>query len=98
MGYLQTAWGESFDDVTIDDVRTAITKIQEMDEEHSAFWVGMGDEENILEVSKDLNIIVVLAKDREKQLKTQFKSWKEIEALYESFLMERYDLVKKAIG
>ena len=98
MSYLQTAWGDSIDDdVSIDDIVTAINQIQEMDEEHGAFWVGIGEEENTLEVSKDLSIFAVFAEDGS-QIKAQFNSWEEVKALYESFLEERYDLVRKALG
>ncbi|GAB4020041.1 hypothetical protein [Spirosoma koreense] len=55
MVYLEKAWGDSIEDATIDDVRVAIDEIQQMDEEHGAFWIGSDDGENTLEVNKDLS-------------------------------------------
>ncbi|MFD1145419.1 hypothetical protein ACFQ4C_30110 [Larkinella insperata] len=98
MAYLGKGWGDSVDDASIDDVRVAIEETQAMDEEHGAFWVGSDDGENVLEVSKDLNLIAVFDGNEEKEYRLKGKDWEEVKTLYELFLKERYDLVKNAFG
>ncbi len=46
--YLQTAWGDSIDDVDMEDIRDVIEETLEMDEENGRFWVGIfvGDNES----------------------------------------------------
>ena len=50
--------GDSVDYVALQDVKKAIVDIQEMDDEHGAFWVSIVDEdETVLETHKDLMVI-----------------------------------------
>ena len=81
--YLQKAWGDSLENVSINDVRNAIYETQHMDDEHGAFWVGLfNSNENVLEVHKDLTIIGVFEDSPDEQIKRKGKSWEEIESLY----------------
>lgn len=83
--YLQKAWGESIDNVNLDDVKIAIKETIAMDEEHGTFWVGLvEDEENILEANQNLLVTAVFADGT--TLKKQFSNWTEIERLYGIFL------------
>ncbi len=43
--YLQRAWSDNIENISLEDVKTAIQEIIHMDDEHSAFWVGIGDNE-----------------------------------------------------
>jgi hypothetical protein len=95
--YLQKAWGDSLDNVTTKDIKTAIYEIQKMDDEHGAFWVGLvKTDENVLEVSKDLGVIAKF-EDEDKEYKGQGKNWEEIESLFENFLLDRMDLIKSRL-
>ena len=49
--YLQCAWSDATDNIGIDEVKNAITELQEIDDEHGAFWVYiLQEEETLLEV------------------------------------------------
>ena len=96
--YLQKAWGDTIDNVTIDDIKVAISETIEMDDEHSAFWVAIiEDEESILETHKDLIVIGSFPTKQEEEIKAKFNSWNEIEVLYHQFLATEYDSVIKTL-
>ncbi|MBL0013387.1 MAG: hypothetical protein IPP30_06380 [Flavobacterium sp.] len=57
--WIEKAWGDQVENATMDDVRVAIQETLNMDDEHAAFWVGHYENENALEVHKDLEIFYV---------------------------------------
>jgi hypothetical protein len=98
--YLQTSWGDTYDDVTLDDIQSAISEITEMTEEPGVFWVGIfvGDSEIILESHADLTVVGIFNDDEEEELKAQFESWSEIENLYGLFLAKDFHQVKSILN
>lgn len=94
--YLQKAWGEGLDSVTIEDVRQAISETIEMDDEHGAFWVGIvEDEEIILEAQKDLFITLIYEDNL--AIKAKLTDWTEIEEVYKLFLEKDFNRVKTTL-
>lgn len=97
--YLQTAWGDSLDNISINDVRDAISEVQNMDDEHGVFWVGLfNNDENVLEVHKDLTIIGVFEDAPDFEIISKGKNWAEIENLYLLLLNGRIDELKKYLS
>ena len=94
--YLQTAWGDSYDDVTLEDIQDIIEELNEKDSEQGIFWVGIfvGSSEIILESHKDLTVLGIFDEDDDEQIKAKFESWSEIESLYELFLAKEFDQVQ----
>lgn len=95
--WIEKAWGDHVDSATMDDVRVAIKETNNMDDEHGAFWVRHNENENVLEVHKDLEIFYVFNDNLDDQLKTKLNSWQEAEYLYEQFLDNNYEQVKSFI-
>lgn len=96
--YLQTAWGDQWENITMDIVKKAIEGLREMDGEHVAFWVGLiKEDENVLEVSKDLCLIGTFEDELDFQYKGQGKDWKEIESLFGSFLSDNHSTIKRRL-
>ena len=95
--WIEKAWGDHVENATMDDVRVAIKETLDMDDEHGAFWVGHYENENVLEVHKDLEIFYVSGNDLSNQLKTKLNSWTEAEFLYQQFLDDNYEKVKNFI-
>src|SRR5215212_8339393 len=96
--YLQTAWGDQWDNVNMDIVRTAIKGLKEMDDEHGAFWVGlMKEEENVLEVHKNFDLYGVFEDEPEIQYRGRGRDWAEIDKLFEAFLAGKMDIVKSKL-
>jgi hypothetical protein len=96
--YLQTAWGDQWDNVDMDIVRTAIKGTKEMDDEHGAFWVGLvKNEENVLEVHKDLTLFGVFEDEPGVQYKGRAKDWNEVEALFQALLSEKIMILKSRL-
>ena len=93
--FLEKAWGESFEDVEINDVKKAIIEVQRMDDEHCAFWVGW--DEYVLESNKDLSVIAVF-EDTETQIKVKAQNWIEIENLYRLLLDGRIAELKDVLN
>lgn len=93
--YLQKAWGDNLENVTIEDVQKAIAETKKMDDAHGAFWVGIVEEtEVVLETHKDLTVIGSFVDDPDMGIRARFETWKEIEELYKIFLAEDFDGVK----
>ena len=88
--YLQRAWSDYISDITIADIDTVIIETQEMDDEHGAFWVGVNDEEYILEVDKFLDMVLTVDDDE-----THFKAknWEEVRYLYEVLLASDFEIL-----
>jgi hypothetical protein len=93
--YLQTAWGDQWHTVTIDTVKVAIDRLRNMDDEHGAFWVGLiKEDENVLEVHKDLEIIGVFQDKPDVELRGHGQDWDEVVTLFQSFLDDKTEIVK----
>jgi hypothetical protein len=93
--YLEKAWGDSVDTPTLKDVKIAISETIKMDDEHGAFWIGCGDdEEAVLETHKDLSVIGIFAGPPEIQIKAKFNNWIDVEKLYGILLSGDFDQVK----
>ena len=96
--YLQTAWGDQWDNVDMDIVRTAIKGIKEMDDEHSAFWVGLvKDEENVLEVNKDLELTGAFEDEPGVQYKGLANDWDEVDTLFQTLLSDKIEILKSRL-
>lgn len=94
--YLQRAWSDIIESISIDDVKEAISEVQEVDDEQGAFWVGIFDEdEYVLEVDKNLNLIGEFGSDSDEQIEYTARSWEEVEELYTLFLAGQIEAVKK---
>ena len=93
MSYLQKAWTDPIANPTINDVQTAVAEIQQMDEEHGAFWVATDEEDIVLEIQKDLSITMVLCGEICRQSKCA--NWKQAEELYQFLINGEYDKLKE---
>ena len=100
--YLANAMGDSVDDVSLHDIQKAIAGIQEIDDEHGAFWVSIiGKEETVLETHNDLMVIGIFplpGSGAEDIRKKQMKNWTEVEQLYALFLEQNFDAVKSMLS
>ncbi|KIC61871.1 hypothetical protein [Chryseobacterium taiwanense] len=96
--YLQKAWGDSIDNITINDIKDAINETLAMDDEHGAFWVSIIiNDENVLEMNKNLEIVGIFEDNNDIHYKRKFKNIDEIISIYESFLAEDFDQVKSIL-
>lgn len=87
--YIQYASGYQKDNIEESDIVKAIVDIQLMDEEHGAFWVSViTDDENVIEVSKDLSLSLVL---EGQEIRYQASNWNEIADLYKLLLLGKFD-------
>jgi rRNA maturation endonuclease Nob1 len=94
--YIQYAGGYQKDDIKETDIEKAIEDIQLMDDEHGAFWVSViTDDENIIEVNKDLSLSVIIERV---EIKYQAKTWAEVKELYNLLLLEKFDEIKVKIN
>lgn len=97
--YLQTAWGDSIDDVDMEDIREVIEETLEMNDENGRFWVGIfvGDNEVVLESRKNMTVLGIFNDSEEEEIEAQFENWSEIESLYELFLKKDFAEVASII-
>ena len=97
--YIQTSWGDSYDDVTMEDVQAAIEETIEMDDDESRFWVGIfvGDSEIVLESRKNMTVLGIFNDTEEEEIEAKFDNWAEIEALYKIFLTKDFEQVQSIL-
>lgn len=85
--YIQYASGN----IDEEDIVKAISDIQSMDDEHGAFWVSViTDDENVIEVNKDLSLFVIF---EGQQTRYQATDWNEVTELYKLLLLEKFDII-----
>lgn len=90
--YLQRAWSDSEDNVTLDDIILAIDELKEMDDKNDAIWVSViGDDENIIEVRKNLSLIIDFEDDE--LIESKANSWDEVIELYKLLLNKEFDQI-----
>ena len=96
--YLQRAWSDGVDNIDIREVDKAIQEVQQMDDEHGAFWVGLlKEDEIVLEVSKDLSIVGIFNGDLGGEIKSKAKDWQEVRLMYKHFLDDDLEAVKSVL-
>lgn len=96
---METAWGDQWDNVDMEIVRTAIKGIRGMDDEHGAFWVGIiKDQENVLEVHKDLTLLGIFEDAPGVQYKGQARDWDEVEVLFQTLLSNQLEVLKERLN
>jgi len=87
--YIQYAGGYQKDNIDEADIEKAIADIQLMDDEHGTFWVSViTDDENVIEVNKDLSLSVIF---EGQETRYQAIDWKEVAKLYKLLLNEKFD-------
>lgn len=93
--YIQYAGGYQKDNIEENDIVKAISDIQLMDDEHGAFWVSViTDDENVIEVNKDLSLSVIF---EGQQTNYQVKDWNEVTELYKLLLTERFNEIAERV-
>lgn len=93
--YIQYADGYQKDNIDEKDIVQTISDIQLMDDEHGAFWVSvMTDDENVIEVNKDLSLFVIFEKQ---QTQYQANDWNEVHELYKLLLKEKFDVITEKV-
>ncbi|MCD9616050.1 hypothetical protein [Chryseobacterium gleum] len=93
--YIQYAGGYQKDNIDEKDIVQAISDIQLVDDEHGAFWVSViTDDENVIEVNKDLSLFVIF---EGQQTQYQAKDWNEVKELYKLLLMEKFDVIAEIV-
>jgi hypothetical protein len=97
--YIQYAAGYNKDNVDEEDINKAIEDIQQMDDEHGAFWVSIiTDNENVIEVDKSLRISIILEPDNDKEIKYIANDWNEVKYLYLLLLGKKFEDIKRLIN
>ncbi|KAB1232591.1 hypothetical protein [Chryseobacterium viscerum] len=93
--YIQYAGDYQKDNIDEKDIVQAISDIQLVDDEHGAFWVSViTDDENVIEVNKDLLLFVIF---EGQQTQYQAKDWNEVKELYKLLLMEKFDVIAEIV-
>ena len=93
--YIQYAGGYQKDNIEESDIEKAIEDIQLMDDEHGAFWVSViTDDENVIEVNKDLSLTVIF---EGQEIKYQATDWNEVAELYKLLLLEKFDEIASRV-
>lgn len=91
--YIQYAAGYEKEDVKPEDIKKAIQDLQEMDEEHGAFWVSVMSNKNdefVIQTNKDKVITLIQG---EAETKLSCDSWLEVEEIFNLQINKEFDKV-----
>jgi hypothetical protein len=93
MIYLESANASSFDNCTIENLDIAFQELQQSDEEHGAFWV-VDEDENVLEINKDLVLFAIFSEDSENQIRKQLNDINQVKGLFIEFINRNIERLK----
>lgn len=96
MIYLESANASSFDNCTIENLDLAFEELKQSDEEHGAFWV-VDEEENVLEIHKDLSIFFIFVGNSENKITKKLNDTTQARFLFVHFLNGNIEQLKKQI-
>ena len=85
MIYLESANASSFDNCTIENLDIAFQELEQSDEEHGAFWI-FDENENILEIHRDLVLFAIFSGNSENQIRKQLNDINEAKSLFIEFI------------
>ncbi len=85
MKYLESANASSFDNFTTENLNLAFEELEQSDEEHGAFWV-IDENENVLEIHKDLKLFAQFPEDNTEQITKQLESTEKAKSLFVDFM------------
>ena len=95
---METSWGNQWDNVDMQIVRAATKGIKGMDDEHGAFWVGIiKEQENVLEVYKDLRLLGIFEDEPGIQYSRHARDWGEVEVLFYTLMSDQIEVLKSQL-
>lgn len=95
--WIEKGWGDSFENVTFDDIKTAIEETKNMVEEHGAFWVGHMENEFILEIHKNLELFFVYGENQDEQIQTKLENWEDAKHFFKLYFDNEFEKIKTEI-
>ena len=95
--WIEKGWGDSVENATFDDIKTAIEETIKMDEEHGAFWVGHMENEFVLEVHKNLDLFFVYGENQDEQIQTKIDNWEDVKHFFKMYFDSQFEKLKKEI-
>lgn len=95
--WIEKGWGDSVENATFDDIKTAIEETKKMDEEHGAFWVGHMENEFVLEVHKNCDLFFVYGENQDEQIQTKLDNWEDVKHFFKMYFDSEFEKLKKAI-
>lgn len=96
--YIQYAAAGDKDDISRAEILRGFKYLEESDEEHGAFWVGvLNTGENVLEVDHSLLVTGAFEDDPEKDIRYRAKGKKEVYELFDLLLDMKFDQLKQRL-
>ena len=97
--YISYGSGYSKDNISKRDIKKAIKYLQKSDFEHGAFWLSViTDSETVLEVNKDLDLILILDPETGKHIKSKAQNLEEVKHLFELHLKNKTKEVQELLS
>ncbi len=94
---IEYAAGYQKNNINKADIDRAILDLQDMDEEHGAFWVtaNRGHDQATLEVHQDMSLSFSMSQNVEDEVVATAKSWKQTAELYKMLVDGDFETVVK---
>lgn len=83
--WIEKAWGESINNALISDACNALLELINRGDEHGCIWIGHVHEEYVLEIQKDLQLVLIFGKNQDKRLKMTIQHCDKVDLLIRSY-------------
>jgi hypothetical protein len=95
--YFENPNGDTNENISFSQIKKAISNLKEINDEHSAFWVGDNEGIAVIEVHKSLKLFIFI-EAQETQFEIQLENEKEAEGIFKLFLSGKLDSIIKIIN
>ncbi len=92
--WIEKAYGESINNALISDACNALLELIKGTDEHGFIWIGHVDEEYVLEIQKDLQLVLIFGKNQDKRLKMTIQHCDKVDLLIRSYFDKDFDFLK----
>ncbi|MEP6929151.1 MAG: hypothetical protein ABI850_04030 [Flavobacterium sp.] len=96
MTYLESANASSFENFTIENLDLAFEELKLSEEEHGAFWV-VDEDENVLEIHRDLKLFAIFIGNSEDQVIKELKNINQARILFIEFMNGNIERIKEQL-
>lgn len=95
--YFENPNGDTNENISFSQIKKAISALKEINDEHSAFWVGDKEGIAVIEIHKSLKLFIFI-EAQEAQFDIQLKNEKEAEEIFKLFLSGKLNSILKIIN
>ncbi|GAA3754652.1 hypothetical protein [Flavobacterium ginsengiterrae] len=96
--WIETNWGESFDEVTEKEITLILQNIFKNKKSDAAFWIGDNEGLHVLEIHNDFNLYYTYGENMDKRLTAAADGIVQCSYIVNMFISENFLLFRNRFG